>query len=152
MISLSEMFTAISRKGHVLSEAMRVQAQNLGWSQRKEARKPSREIWISIWFAMEKKQVLYQIGHQDSCWLMGVYGGDIVPLWLSHSVMPDLLDCTQAPLSMGFSRQEYWSRLPFPPAEDLPDPGIEPVSPVSPSCIGRWILHHCTTWEAHLIR
>ena len=35
----------------------------------------------------------------------------------------------QAPLSMGFSRQEYWSRLPFPPPGDLPDPGIEPVSP-----------------------
>ena len=32
----------------------------------------------------------------------------------------------QAPLSMGFSRQEYWSRLPFPSPEDLPDPGIEP--------------------------
>ena len=37
--------------------------------------------------------------------------------------------CCQAPLSMGFSRQEYWSRWPFPPPGDLPDPGIEPVSP-----------------------
>ena len=36
----------------------------------------------------------------------------------------------QAPLSMGFSRQEYWSGLPFPSSGDLPDPGIEPVSPV----------------------
>ena len=35
----------------------------------------------------------------------------------------------QAPLSMGFSRQEYWSRLPFPPPGNLPDPGIEPASP-----------------------
>ena len=35
----------------------------------------------------------------------------------------------QAPLSMGFSRQEYWSGLPFPSAGDLPDPGIEPRSP-----------------------
>ena len=34
----------------------------------------------------------------------------------------------QAPLSMGFSRQEYWSGLPFPPLGDLPDPGIEPSS------------------------
>ena len=32
---------------------------------------------------------------------------------------------------MGFSRQEYWSGLPFPPPGDLPDPGIEPVSPAS---------------------
>ena len=34
----------------------------------------------------------------------------------------------QAPLSMGFSRQEYWSGLPFPSPGDLPDPGMEPVS------------------------
>ena len=35
----------------------------------------------------------------------------------------------QASLSMGFSRQEYWSGLPFPPPGDLPDPRIEPRSP-----------------------
>ena len=35
----------------------------------------------------------------------------------------------QAPLSMGFSRQEYWSGLPFPSPGDIPDPGIEPGSP-----------------------
>ena len=35
----------------------------------------------------------------------------------------------QAPLSMGFSRQEYWSVLPFPSPGDLPDPRIEPTSP-----------------------
>ena len=44
-----------------------------------------------------------------------------------------------APLSMGFSRQEYWSGLPCPPPGDLPDPGIKPASV---SCIGRWILYH----------
>ena len=38
----------------------------------------------------------------------------------------------QAPLSMGFSRQEYWSGLPFPSQGDLPDPGIEPKPPVPP--------------------
>ena len=35
----------------------------------------------------------------------------------------------QAPLSMGFSRQEYWSGLPFPPPADLPDAGMVPASP-----------------------
>ena len=35
----------------------------------------------------------------------------------------------QTPLSLGFSRQEYWSGLPFPSPVDLPDPGIEPTSP-----------------------
>ena len=39
----------------------------------------------------------------------------------------------QAPLSMEFSRQEHWSRLSFPPPGDLPDPGIEPASPIAPA-------------------
>ena len=39
----------------------------------------------------------------------------------------------QAPSSMEFYRQESWSGLPFPPPGDLPDPGIEPMSPVSPA-------------------
>ena len=39
----------------------------------------------------------------------------------------------QAPLSMGFSRQEYYSGLPCPPPGDLADPGIEPASPVTPA-------------------
>ena len=39
----------------------------------------------------------------------------------------------QAPLSMGFSWQEYWSSLPFPPPGDLPDSGTEPTSPMSPA-------------------
>ena len=43
----------------------------------------------------------------------------------------------QAPLSMGFSRREYWIMLPFPPPGDLPDSGTEPVSPVSPALAGR---------------
>ena len=46
----------------------------------------------------------------------------------------------QAPLSMGFSRQEYWSGLPCPPPGDLHDSGLEPVSLVS--YIGRWVLYH----------
>ena len=42
----------------------------------------------------------------------------------------------EAPLCMEL-RQEYWSRLPFPPPGDLPDPGIEPESPTSPALVGR---------------
>ena len=44
----------------------------------------------------------------------------------------------QAPLSMGFSRQEYWSGLPFPPPGDLPEPGIKPVSPGPLAFAGRF--------------
>ena len=50
----------------------------------------------------------------------------------------------QAPLSMGFSRQEHWSGLPFPPPENLPSAGIEPASHASYS--GRRVLCH----EHHL--
>ena len=44
----------------------------------------------------------------------------------------------QAPLSMKFSRQEYWNGLPFPPPGDLPDWGIEPVSPAASTLTGRF--------------
>ena len=46
----------------------------------------------------------------------------------------------QAPLSKGFSRQEYWSGLLCPLPDDLPDPVIEPVSQVA--CIGRRVLYY----------
>ena len=46
----------------------------------------------------------------------------------------------QAPLSMGFSRQEYWNGLPCLPPGDLSDPRIEPTSHIS--CIGEWVLYH----------
>ena len=56
-----------------------------------------------------------------------------------------------APLSKGFSRQEYWSGLPCLPPGDLPHPGIEPT-PLYVSCIGRQVLAISTTWEAQFIK
>ena len=44
----------------------------------------------------------------------------------------------QAPLFMGLSKQEYWSGLPCPPPENLPDPGIEPAFLTSPTLSGRF--------------
>ena len=49
----------------------------------------------------------------------------------------------QAPLFMELSRQEYWSGLPFPTSGDLPDPGLEPTSHLSPALAGR-----CLTTES----
>ena len=46
----------------------------------------------------------------------------------------------QAPLSLEFSRQEYWSGLPFPPPGDLPNPGIELTSLTSPALAGRFFI------------
>ena len=52
----------------------------------------------------------------------------------------------QAPLSMGFSRQEYWSALPCPSPGHLPDPGIEPVSPA----LASEFFTTSATWESHI--
>ena len=60
-----------------------------------------------------------------------VYGCEFSSVQFSHSVVSDSATiwtvAYQAPLSMGFSRQEYWSGLPCPPP-DLPEPGIKPAS------------------------
>ena len=55
----------------------------------------------------------------------------------------------QAPLSMGFSRQEYWSGLSCPPPGDIPNPGIKHASLVS--CIGRWVLYHQRHLESPIL-
>ena len=52
----------------------------------------------------------------------------------------------QVPLSIGFSRQEYWSGLPHLPSEDLHDPGIEPESLMSPASAGGFFTTSAT-WE-----
>ena len=80
------------------------------------------------------------------CWhsFLLWYASPQMGFWLSACVCPNRFSCVwlfvtlwvvahQAPLSMGFSRQEYWSRLPCPPPGDLPDPGIEPASLTSPA-------------------
>ena len=54
----------------------------------------------------------------------------------------------QAPLSMGFSRPQSWSGLPCPPPGDLPDPEVEPESPVSPALAGRFFTTNATR-ESH---
>ena len=55
----------------------------------------------------------------------------------------------QAPLSMGFSRQEYWHRLPCPPPGDLTDPGIEAASLMSPA-LGGGFFTTSATWEPYM--
>ena len=70
-------------------------------------------------------------------------------LTLSCSVMSDSLGpprtvARQAPLSVGFSRQEHWSGLPFPSPGDLPNPGIEPTSLASPALAGGFFTTSAT--------
>ena len=71
-----------------------------------------------------------------------------MPSCLSHAwlcVTPWSVAC-QAHPSMGFSRDEYWSELPFPSLGDLPDPGIEPASLMSPGFAGGFFTSNAT-WE-----
>ena len=63
-------------------------------------------------------------------------------------VTPWTVAC-QAPLSVGFSRPEYWSGLPLPSPGDLPDPGFEPMSPVSPALQADSLPLEPSTGEAH---
>ena len=58
-----------------------------------------------------------------ACWVASVMSNSATPWTVAH----------QAPLSTGFSRQEYWSGLPCPSPGNLPDPGIEPASFTSPA-------------------
>ena len=55
----------------------------------------------------------------------------------------------QPSLSMGFSRQEHWSRLPCPLPVHLPNPAIEPMSLMSPELAGKFFTTSAT-WEAHI--
>ena len=76
-------------------------------------------------------------------------------VWCTHAKSlqscPTLCDpwtvVHQAPLSMGFSRQEHWSELPCPSPGDLPHPGIKPESLISPANWQEGFLPS-TTWEA----
>ena len=54
----------------------------------------------------------------------------------------------QAPPSMGFPRQEYWSGLLFPPPGNLPDPGMEPTSLISSALVGEFFTTGAI-WEVH---
>ena len=56
----------------------------------------------------------------------------------------------QAPLSMGFSRQEYWTGLPCPLPGDLSDPGIDPTSLMYPALVGGFFTTS-TSWEALIV-
>ena len=70
-------------------------------------------------------------------------------LIMSDSVAPWIV-AHQAPLPMEFSRQEYWTGLPFPSPGDLLDPGIKPASLTPLALAGRFFIT-TTTWEALIL-
>ena len=84
--------------------------------------------------------------HCCQSWGTEVRLGCLCACVLSRVWLFAILVTHQAPLSMEFSRQEYWSGLSFPTSGDLPHPRDQTCV----SCIGRQILHHCATWEAQV--
>ena len=74
----------------------------------------------------------FLIRNLNSLMFIRIHFGVCAKLLQSCPTLCDSMNCTrQAPLSMGFSRQKYWSELPFPFPGDLPNPGFEPASLVS---------------------
>ena len=70
---------------------------------------------------------------------------------LSCLILCDPMDCVhQVPLSMGFSRQVYWSGLPCPPPGNLPDSGMELVSPASPALQVGSLSHRASSREIQI--
>ena len=120
---------------------------------------PTRDFCIHYWAgsistSFHSPEKLRQESDTFPSWL---------PYFLSHTTAaakslqscPTLCDppgtvACQAPLFMGFSRQEYWSGLPCPPSGDRLVPGIEPASLTSPALAGRSFTARAT-WEAHII-
>ena len=79
--------------------------------------------------------VLYD-GYTRACSVASVMSDFVTPWTVAH----------QTPLTMGFSRQEYWSGLPCPPSGDLPDQGIEPVSPALQAILYCWDTGESQWW------
>ena len=81
---------------------------------------------------MAKKEKEYAVigVTEDCCALCSVMFDSLQPYGLYVA--------RQSPLSLRFSRKEYWSGLPFPPPGDLPDTGIKLESPTSPALAGRF--------------
>ena len=86
----------------------------------------------NIYFFDCTRSLMWHVGSLVVCVCVCVRGCTCTHSVVSNCVTPWTV-AHQASLSMGFSRQEYWSRMSFPSPEDLPGPGIEPVSLVSPA-------------------
>ena len=86
-------------------------------------------IIIIIQFKFTEENPWIQYCAKDAC----MHTNSLSGVWLCVTLW---IVAPQAPLSVGFSRQEYWSELPRPPPGDLPDPQIEPASLTPPALAG----------------
>jgi len=89
-------------------------------------------LGVVIWDFTGRKEIHVDMEKQRS----DVCACSAAKSYLAFFILVDYI-ARQAPLSMGFSRQEYWSGLPFSPPGDLLDPGIKPLSSASPELAGQ---------------
>ena len=116
------LFSWASKSLHMVTEAMKLKD---AYSLEGSYDQPRQHI---------KKQRHYFINQSPSS--QG-YGPLCMLSHFGHIPLCDPMDCsTPGSALMGFSRQEYWSGLPFPFPESLPDPGVEPTSLMSPAWAG----------------
>ena len=127
----------------------------------------NKELWVSLFssycFLANRDLGMLLAGQHLPTPLLSQYANvlgysPVIPDYACACVHVKSLSCVQLPatlwavacqalLSVGFSRQEYWSGLPFPPPGDLPNLGIEPSSLVSPALVGGFFTTS-STWEA----
>ena len=119
----------------------------LSWASGHHMCPPQSSLWLVSPSLLTRTPVLKGPPHEFNL-MTCLYVCTLSRVWLF--VTPWTAAC-QAPLSMGFPRQEYWSGLPFPSPGDLPDPGIESVTLVSPALAGGF-LTISATWERPLSR
>ena len=113
----------------------------------------TRDLTLHVFF---KKKEIFLSNHREIKTEKGIDMTQIRECLLSRFSCVRLTEtlqtiACQAPLSTGFSRQEYWSELPCPHPGDLPNPGIKPVSLMSPALAGRF-LTTSATWGALWLR
>ena len=96
-------------------------------------------IWPYFMNACCKKTEVYPVGQELEIWA-------VCALSCIRLFATPLAVACQAPLSMEFSRQECWSKLPFPPPEDLLNSGIKPMFPTLES----GFFTNCSTWKGEL--
>ena len=113
----------------------------------------SHHFMANRWGNKKNSDRLYFLGLKNhGGWWTAVMKLKMFPPWMEsydkpepeHSFMSDSVMSHQAPLSMKFSKQEYWSGLPFPSPRDLPNPWIKSVFLASPELTGQFFTNWAT--------
>ena len=124
---------SITSSSNIFIGLLHVNSSNLSYHKHTSKLYSTSVIFVCCFFTCA---IFLQPDHKNGIPHLGTHlSNGHVKVSVSFSVVSDPFAtpwtvALQAPLSVGFSRQEYWSGVPFPPPADLPNPGIEPGAPV----------------------